>query len=99
MYKGKLETIGIGGITVNDVSNFKMAKILSFQAARILGVWRGLWRKLEKLRVLDTTFEYPDSIKNILCPRLRKIKIIRCRQMMDYETLLCKTFDKKLTIR
>jgi hypothetical protein len=94
----KLETIGIGGILVKDVSNFKMAKTLSFNECRILGPWRGLWRKLEKLRVHNTTFEYPDSIKTILCPRLRKIRIIRCRQMMDYEDLLCKTFGKKLSI-
>jgi hypothetical protein len=94
----KLETIGFGSMTVNQVSNFKMAKTLSFQEARILGPWRGVWTKLEKLRIHNTTFEYPDSIKNILSPRLRKIRIIRCRQMMDYEDLLCKTFGTKLSI-
>ena len=94
----KLETIGFGSIVLNRVSNFKMAKTLSFHECRILGPWRGLWTKLEKLRVHNTTFEYPDSIKTIMCPRLRKIRIIRCRQMMDYEDLLCKTFGKKVSI-
>jgi len=95
----QLETIGFCSTTLNEVSNFKMAKTLTFQEVRILGPWRGLWTKLEKLRVHNTTFEYPDSIKTIMCPRLRKIRIIRCRQMMDYEELLCKTFGPKLSIR
>lgn len=95
----QLETIGFGGTTLHKVSNFKMAKTLSFHESRILGPWRGLWTKLEKLRVHNTTFEYPESIKTIMCPHLRKIRIIRCRQMMDYESLLCKTFGKKLSIR
>ena len=95
----KLETIGFGSIALNRISNFKMAKTLSFHECRILGPWRGLWTKLEKLLVHNTTFEYPESIKNILSPRLRKIRIIRCRQMMDYEESLCKTFGTKLSIR
>lgn len=95
----QLETIGFGCTTLNQVSNFKMAKTLSVQESRILGPWRGLWTKLVQLRVHNTTFEYPESIKTIMCPRLRKIRIIRCRQMMDYEELLCKTFGKKLSIR
>ena len=95
----KLQTIAIGSMIVQDVSNFKNAKTLSFQECRILGSWRGLWLKLEKLRIHNTTFEYPESIKTILCPRLRKIRIIKCRQMMDYENILCKTFGTKVTIR
>jgi len=95
----KLETIGFGSTTLNQVTHFKMAKTLFFHECRILGPWRGLWTKLEQLRVHNTTFEYPDSIKTLLCPRLRKIRMIRCRQMMDYENLLCKTFGKKLSIR
>ena len=95
----KLETIGFGSTSLNQVSNFKMAKNLFFHECRILGSWKGLWTKLDQLRVHNTTFEYPESIKNILSPRLRKIRIIRCRQMMDYEESLCKTFGPKLSIR
>jgi hypothetical protein len=94
----KLETVGIGCITVNDVSNFKMAKTLSFQEARI-GKWSGIWPKMEKLRLNDCTIECADSMKTIQCPRLNKIRIIRCPRMNEHEDMLCNTFGTKLVFR
>ena len=93
----KLETVGFGCMQIHTISNFKMAKTLSFQECRILGKWSGLWRNLEKLRLHRTTTEYPDSIKTILCPRLRNLRIIRCIEISDYEDVLCKAFGTKVS--
>jgi hypothetical protein len=95
----RLETVGCGKNTIQCVAHFKHVKTLSFDKCIIVGKFCGLWKHLVKLRILDTHLVYPLTVKTMMCPRLKKIRIQQCPQMKPLEASLHKVFGKKLVYK
>ena len=93
-----LQTVGIGGVTVTDVSGFIHIRTLSFNDCKCACTWEGNWKNLKKLRFHETTFTESLSIKKIVAPQLQQLRYTLCA-VGEHEHSLRETFGTRLMIR
>jgi hypothetical protein len=92
----KLQTVGIGESFIEDISRFSNSKNLSFRECQIQGNLKCSWKNLEKLRVHESTFRYPQSIVLMTAPKLKQLRYENCWQLK--EEALRKTFGNRLQV-
>jgi len=80
----RLQTVGFGDTVLQDVSCFSNSKVLTFRDCQLHGNLKCTWKNLEKLRVHDSTFRYPQSILLMTAPKLKQLRTENCHQLNEH---------------